>query len=135
MSMRQFRRLHDSTFKERTNFLKRVSLKNDIPYKTNMLRAAKRRAEKKGIEFSLTIEDIIIPEICPILLVPIIKGNKASYEYSPSLDRIDNSIGYTKDNIMIISKKANSMKNSATTQELINFCNNILRYSPNNTKR
>ena len=51
MSMRQFRRLHDSTFKERTNFLKRVSLKNDIPYKTNMLRAAKRRAEKKGLNF------------------------------------------------------------------------------------
>lgn len=134
MSMRQFRRLYDTAFKEKTNLLKRNSLKGEIPYKTNMLRAAKRRAERKNIEFTLTVEDIVIPDICPILLVPIVKGNKGDYEYSPSLDRIDNSIGYTKDNIMIISKKANSMKNSATTQELINFCNNILRYSPSNTE-
>lgn len=27
--------------------------------------------------------------------------------------------------------KANTMKNSATPEELYNFCKNILRYSPN----
>jgi len=110
-----------------------MSLKKDTPYKMNMLRAAEKRATRKGLDFNIELSDIVIPDICPILLVPIIKGTKESYEYSPSLDRIDNSLGYIKGNIMIISKKANSMKNSATQQELINFCNNILRYSPNNT--
>ena len=33
-----------------------------------------------------------------------------------------------------ISKKANSMKNSASPEELIKFCKNILRYSLNTTE-
>lgn len=31
--------------------------------------------------------------------------------------------------------KANTMKNSATPEELRNFCKNILRYSPNYTEK
>jgi len=37
---------------------------------------------------------------------------------SPTLDRIDNTKGYTKDNIIIVSFKANTIKNSATIEEL-----------------
>ena len=81
------------------------------------------------------LKDIIIPKICPILEVPIILGSKGNYEYTPSLDRIDNSKGYIKGNIQVISKKANSMKNSATLEELQKFCTNILRYSLNITEQ
>ena len=90
---------------------------------------AKQRAKKYNLDFDIQESDIIIPEKCPILEVPIILGSKDNYEYTPSLDRIDNSKGYVKGNIQVISKKANSMKNSATYQELITFCKNILRYS------
>lgn len=99
-----------------------------------MWRAAKRRAEKKGIDFNITPEDIIIPEKCPLLEVPFIYGTENNYDYTPSLDRIDNTKGYIKGNIQVISMKANSMKNSASFDELLTFCKNILRYSPNNGK-
>ena len=99
-----------------------------------MIAQAKRRAEERGLTFDLTEDCIVIPNLCPILEVPLVIGTKEDYEYSPSLDRIDNSKGYIKGNIQIISKKANSMKNSATLEELKMFCKNVLRYSPNYAK-
>ena len=100
-----------------------------------MLQGARRRAKLKGLECDLTREDIIIPKECPILGIPLFKGTKSCYYNSPTIDRIDNSKGYTKDNIQIISMKANSMKNAASFEELIKFADwvdeNIRRYSPN----
>lgn len=101
----------------------------------NMLKKAYDRAIKYNLEFNLTKEDIIIPEKCPLLNTPFIIGKYKDYEYTPTIDRIDNSKGYTKDNIWIISKKANSMKNSASFEELNTFCTNILRYSLNNNEK
>lgn len=103
-------------------------------YIKHKLNACKERAKKYGLEFNLTEEDIVIPDKCPILEVPLVIGTKDDYEYSPSIDRIDNSKGYIKGNINIISKKANSMKNCASYQELEAFCKNVLRYSLNIAK-
>lgn len=103
-------------------------------YKKQVLHRTEVRARTKGLEFNIDENDIVIPEICPMLEVPITVGTKGDYEYSPSIDRMDNSKGYIKGNIQIISKKANSMKNSATPTELMTFCKNILRYSLNNIK-
>ena len=96
-----------------------------------MLTAAKNRAKKRGIEFSLKYEDIIIPEYCPILKIPLVLGKNCYYSNTFSIDRIDNSIGYIKDNIRIISMKANTMKNSASKEELIMFSKNIIDYLDN----
>lgn len=83
-----------------------------------MWQAAKLRAKKKNLEFTITIEDIQIPEFCPLL------GLKLSYEdfgiryNSPSLDRKDSSKGYSKENIWVVSSRANILKNDATIEEL-----------------
>jgi hypothetical protein len=127
-----YRRRFDSKFKEDLNAKKRQEFKDNTEY--YIWERTKLRAKKYGYEFNLDISDIKIPKLCPILEVEIIKGDKDNYEYSPSIDRIDNSKGYIKGNIWIISKKANSMKNSATPQELNTFCKNIIRYSLNNTE-
>lgn len=100
-------------------------------YIKHMVHNAGIRAAKKGIDFNITEKDISIPEVCPLLEIPIVIGTKDDYENSPSLDRIDNTKGYTKDNVWIISKKANSMKNSATPEELDIFCKNVLKYNLN----
>ena len=91
----------------------------------------KSRAKKTGVEFSMEWQDIDIPVICPVLGIPIMMGTNEGMRtgpspYSPSVDRIDNTKGYIKGNIQVISHKANTMKNSATPEQLIKFANWIL---------
>lgn len=90
-----------------------------------MLATSRRRASKLGLEFNLTIEDILIPEQCPILGIKLIRQtNKGrSAKCSPSLDRIDSSKGYIKGNVWVISMLANAMKNEANKEELLKFAN------------
>lgn len=109
------------------NKKKREAYKN-LEVRQKLLSQCRNRALRKGIPFNLDIEDIIIPDICPLLEVNFILGTKGNYEYTYSLDRIENDKGYIKGNVQVISKKANSMKNNATKEELITFAKNILDF-------
>lgn len=87
---------------------------------------AKHRAKVnyKDMEFTIKVSDIVIPKQCPYLGVELSffkEGNQA-----PSLDRIDSSKGYTKDNIQVISRLANTMKNNATKEQLIAFAKGVI---------
>lgn len=93
-----------------------------------LLIQARARAKRKNIEFSLSLEDIVIPDKCPLLEIDFVVGTKNDYEFTHSLDRIDSTKGYTKNNIWVITKLANSMKNSASRQELLTFSKNIFKY-------
>jgi len=90
-----------------------------------LLACAKASAKRRGIEFTLTLADIIIPEKCPLLNITL--TNDSGHVLSnPSIDRIDNTKGYTKDNVWIISRKANTMKSNASKRELQNFARKVL---------
>jgi hypothetical protein len=92
---------------------------------------AKERAKKKGLDFDIEESDIDIPVICPILGIPIYKIGSEGKPSGPcansaSLDRVDNTKGYVKGNVTIISHKANTMKHNATPLELIRFAEWVL---------
>jgi len=80
--------------------------------------ACKSRAKAKGIPFNLEHSDIVIPTHCPVLGIPLEHGTKGFHESSPSIDRIIPEKGYVKGNIVVISFKANRMKQNSTTEEL-----------------
>lgn len=88
---------------------------------------ARKRARIKGITFNIIKDDIKVPNYCPYLNVKLEPGTKGDYENTHSIDRINNNLGYIPGNIEVISKKANSMKNSATPVELVGFAKEILR--------
>jgi hypothetical protein len=71
--------------------------------------------------FDIEKYDIVIPKKCPILGIDInlTHDNKFFHNTSPSLDRIDNAKGYTKDNICVISWMANKIKNFGTLKDFI----------------
>jgi len=80
---------------------------------------AKKRAEKTNIIFDIQLEDIIIPKKCPVFDFEFIVGKgKGPTDMSPSLDRIDNTKGYIKGNIQVISFKANRIKNDCNIDDI-----------------
>lgn len=80
--------------------------------------AAKSRAKRADVPFSIKLEDIIIPEFCPVLGVRLEEGTLQNHANSPSLDRLDPSLGYVQGNIWVISHRANLIKNDASLDEL-----------------
>lgn len=87
---------------------------------------AKTRAKKKRIEFNLNPSDVPeIPDECPLLGILIDKQSKKLKDNSPTIDRIDNSKGYVKDNIIIVSFKANRIKSNAALNELKTLVKNL----------
>jgi hypothetical protein len=84
----------------------------------SMWQMAKIRAKRKGLPFDLKIEDIVIPERCPMLEIPIARGSGKLNDNSPTLDRREGSKGYVKGNIRVISYKANRAKNNLTFEEM-----------------
>lgn len=86
-----------------------------------ILRNIKYRAKKKGLEFSLTSNDIVVPEYCPVLGIKlefVRNQNAILCGTSPSIDRVDNTKGYTKDNIQVISMRANHIKRDMSFEEI-----------------
>ena len=82
-----------------------------------MLKSSKCRAKKAGLSFNIEIEDVIIPKVCPLLEIPIIRGTKTIVPNSPTLDRKNSNLGYVKGNVWVISDKANRVKNDASLEE------------------
>lgn len=101
--------------------------RNRLNVVSRLFYSAKQRATVRGLEFTIEKEDVVLPEKCPLLgadLTNIYGQGRVATNYS--LDRIDNSKGYIKGNIQVISDLANRMKQDASIEELITFAKNIL---------
>lgn len=84
----------------------------------SLLRQARTRAKKFGLEFNIELSDISIPSTCPVLGIPIFRDStQQTKSHSPSIDRIDNSRGYVKGNVAVISFRANTLKSDGTTED------------------
>lgn len=86
------------------------------------------KCKKFNIEFDIDREDIKLPDMCPIFHTPFDLTRK-DRNNAPSVDRIDNSKGYIKGNVIVVSNKANAMKREATLQDmkrLVEFYENLV---------
>ena len=98
------------------NETKRAGIrKNPVSY---LLWSVKSRAKREGIQFDLTHDDIVIPEVCPVLGIPLKISDGYATGSSPSVDRFDPSRGYVKGNVNVISYRANTIKSDASLEEL-----------------
>lgn len=95
-------------------------------HSNRLLNAARARAKKYGHDFDIDESDIVIPQTCPLLNIPLFvgEGRKSVKFNSPSIDRIDSTKGYVKGNVWVISFKANTMKSSSTFDEFMLMATN-----------
>jgi hypothetical protein len=89
-------------------------LKRDDP-RRRLIYGAKNRAKERGIDFDITVEDVVIPELCPVFGTPLVFGGDRNH--APSLDRRDNDLGYVKGNVQVLSWRANCLKRDGTPEE------------------
>ena len=78
---------------------------------------AKIRARKEGLEFDLPLENINLPATCPILGIELRSNERTAKANSYSMDRLDNTKGYTSANVRVISYRANTLKSNMSIEQ------------------
>ena len=102
-------------------------------YNLYLWRLVKDRAHKNNTPFTIEPSDIIIPEICPVLGIKVHPCGRQLNDCSPTLDRINNNLGYIKGNVAVISNRANRIKNDGNAEEheqIANYIKNKLDHPP-----
>ncbi len=80
-------------------------------------RAKKANAIHTGYTWDIEFGDLVWPTHCPILGIELDYFAETAQENSPSFDRIDSNKGYVKGNVIIVSWRANRIKNNGTAEE------------------
>jgi hypothetical protein len=86
-----------------------------------MYQRFKSKAKKLNLLFNLELSDIVIPEYCPVLGMKLHSTGgreRKNHPDSASLDRINPELGYVKENVRVISSRANLLKSNAEIWEL-----------------
>lgn len=101
-----------------------IRFRKSADIRVNVARAIWRRAEyrakRDGIDFQIAPDDVVLCESCPVLGIPLFVSKGKGYApNSPSLDRIDNTKGYVKGNVRVISARANALKRDASIGEVL----------------
>lgn len=92
-------------------------------YAQMLYNTAKQRARRKGFKFDISVEDILVPERCPVFDTLLnttwgsAKQNNADRMNVATLDRVNPNLGYVKGNVAVISYRANMLKGAGTAEE------------------
>jgi hypothetical protein len=85
-------------------------------------------AKLRGIDWEITVDDIadLYEEqegLCALTGWPIVFPEVGHHQLTTvSIDRIDSSFGYLKENIQLVDKRVNMMKQSYSQEEFILVC-------------
>jgi hypothetical protein len=109
---KNFKKIESGKQKERRLRLWQNTLKHD--------------SKNRGVEHNITVDDIneIFERqngLCFWFGVPLIPSDKTKHPQQPSLDRLDRSKGYTKENVVLCCYSANIGRNENDVETWKNF--------------
>lgn len=134
------RRKKDGDHERRLEEARRIRIKSTWEGHTSwLLRTARHRANRKGIPCQIT-EQWILAQLeqqnyrCCMSGVQLdLQPARAYYPFQPSLDRIDNSKGYTYKNTRIVCLMFNLARNNASDVEIVDFARQLVAYNDQNS--
>ena len=88
---------------------------------SSLFKNAKVRANRSGLPFSITIEDVLNllkNDVCPVFGIRYNFYSGKATDESATLDKILPILGYTKENTIIISHLANRIKSNAKSRQV-----------------
>lgn len=123
-----WRAIHHKRSKDRRTRLKDVDPVRIWAY--DAIANAKMRAKRSGLPCNITMLDVLdaVADTCPLLGLPLVYATGKIHSNSPTIDRKVCEKGYTKDNIAVISHRANRLKSDSTVEELQLLLNNLVTY-------
>lgn len=88
-------------------------------YREQRYKFSRKKANATRVGYTWTVEfgEINWPTHCPILGIELDYFAESRQENSPSFDRLDNTKGYEPQNVLIVSWRANRIKNDGTALE------------------
>ena len=116
---REYSKNYEATKRQRAQnagYNKR-SRANRLKWPQVILRDIRHRCVKTGTQVDLSPDDLIIPDNCPVLGIPLIYGGGRNNPNSPSVDRRIPALGYVKGNVQVISLRANKLKSDCIDPE------------------
>jgi len=93
---------------------------------------ARQRSKAKGHEFSISLDWVkerLTAGACEVTGIPF--DHSFSRIWSPSLDRIDNTQGYTPDNTRMVVFIYNSAKNTGTDSDVLRMAKALIAANEN----
>jgi hypothetical protein len=114
--------------------MKRVFFKGAGELGMTYFTHAKNHAKKRNLDWKISCQDaweqfLRQNKKCAISGVSIQLRKSRIDEQTASLDRIDSSRGYTKDNIQWVHKDINMMKQDWSDQEFIQWCHTVSAFN------
>jgi hypothetical protein len=92
-----------------------------LTWAINAANRAKQRSKEKNLPCDVTSKYLLalISTHCPVFGTEFVfRGLGVTCPESPSLDRLDSSKGYVKGNVVVISSKANAIKNAYGSKDI-----------------
>jgi hypothetical protein len=105
--------------------------KTDIEWRRKRLfKFLENRAIRGSIPFELEYNDIDWPTHCPVFGVELCYDSiDGVRDNSASFDKVDPKLGYVKNNVNIISHRANWLKQDSTIEQLQNIIQYMKRHN------
>jgi hypothetical protein len=110
-------------------------VQEEFGVRLSWLKTYETGAKARGLCFDITAKDVrelmdIQDGLCALSGQPIRFPLSSKFStVTASIDRIDNSKGYTKDNIQLVHKKINMLRGKLGVEEFVDLCKMVAEYN------